>query len=80
MNFVRPDACTMEWDDIAFPWPPSPRAGSRQRTFCPAGGYAAAKLRDWKARSSVADLLTAFLEDFLKQNGYHDVADAVTDT
>jgi hypothetical protein len=80
MNFRRPDACTMEWDDIAFPGRRPSRAGSGQRTFCPVGGYAAAKLRDWKAGSSVANLLVMFLEDFLKQNGYHDIADAVTDS
>src|ERR1035438_5106634 len=34
MNFLRPDACTMEWDDIAFPGRRPPRAGSGQRTFC----------------------------------------------
>jgi len=79
MNFLRPDACTTEWDDIAFPGRRPPRAGSGQRTFCPVVGYAAAKLRNWKAGSSVADLLAVFLEDFLKQNGYHDVADAVSD-
>jgi hypothetical protein len=80
MNFLRPDAGTVEWDDIAFPGRRPPRAGSGQRTFCPVGGYAAAKLRGWKAGSSVTDLLAVFLEDFLKQNGYHDVAEAVTDT
>ena len=79
MNFLRPDACTTEWDDVAFPGCRPPRAGSGQRTFCSVGGYAAAKLRNWKAGSSVADLLAVFLEDFLKQNGYHDVADAVSD-
>jgi len=31
-------------------------------------------------RAAVADLLAVFLEDFLKQNGYHDVTDAITDT
>jgi hypothetical protein len=46
MNFLRPDACTVEWDDISFPGRRPPRAGSGQRTFCPVGGYAAAKLRD----------------------------------
>jgi hypothetical protein len=79
MNYLHPPASTTQWDDIVFPGRRPPRAGSGQRTFCPAGGYAGAKLRDWKARSSVADLLAVFLEDFLKQNGYHDVADAVAD-
>jgi hypothetical protein len=79
MTCTHPSAYTMEWDDVAFPGRRPPRAGSGQRTFCPSGGYAAAKLRNWKAGSSVAELLAVFLEDFLKQNGYHDVADAITD-
>jgi hypothetical protein len=79
VTFVHPGALTTEWDDVAFPGRRPPRAGSGQRTFCPVGGYAAAKLRNWKAGSSVAGLLALFLEDFLKQNGYHDVADAITD-
>jgi len=78
-DFTRPDACTVEWDDIVFPGRRPARAGSDQRTFSPPGGYAAAKLRNWKAGSSFNDLLTVFLEDFLKQNGYHDVAAAITD-
>jgi len=80
MNFTHPSALTVEWDDVAFPGRRPPRAGSGQRAFCPVGGYAAAKLRDWKAGSSAEDLLAVFLEDFLKQNGYHDVADAITDS
>ena len=79
MNFLHPSALTVEWDDIAFPGRRPPRAGSGQRTFCPGGGYAAAKLRNWKAGSSVPELLAVFLEDFLLQNGYHDVAEAITD-
>lgn len=79
MNFTHPGGWTVEWDDVAFPGRRPPRAGSGQRTFCPVGGYASAKLRDWKAGSSVAELLAVFLDDFLKQNGYHDVGDAITD-
>jgi hypothetical protein len=37
------------------------------------------RLQNWKAGSPVSVLLATFLEDFLKQNGYHDVADAVAD-
>ena len=79
MTFQHPNASTIEWDDLAFPGRRPPRAGSGQRTYCPPGGYAAANLRNWKAGSSVAGLLALFLEDFLKQNGYHDITDAVTD-
>jgi hypothetical protein len=79
MNFLYPTATTTEWDDVTFPGRRPPRAGSGQRTFCPVGGYAAAKLQNWKAGSSVTELLAVFLEDFLKQNGYHDVANAITD-
>jgi len=80
MNYTHPSAYTTEWDDIAFPGRRPPRAGSGQVTYCPPGGYAAAKLRSWKAGNSVQELLSIFLEDFLKQNGYHDVDDAITDT
>lgn len=79
MNFTHPSAWTVEWDDVAFPGRRPPRAGSGQRTFCPVGGYASTKLRDWKAGSSVEEVLAVFLDDFLKQNGYHDVGDAITD-
>ncbi|HEV2254425.1 MAG TPA: hypothetical protein VGS06_14625 [Streptosporangiaceae bacterium] len=79
MDYVHPGALTIEWDDVTFPGRRPPRAGSGQRTFCPVGGYAAAKLKNWKAGSSVAELLAVFLEDFLKQNGYHDSASAITD-
>jgi hypothetical protein len=78
-DFIQPAGGTVPWSDIAFPGRRPPRAGSDQRTFCPLGGYASAKLRSWKAGGSSADLISIFLEDFLKQNGYHDVADAVAD-
>lgn len=80
MTFTHPNALTVEWDDVAFPGRRPPRAGSGQGTFCPVGGYAAAKLRSWKAGGSAEKLLALFLEDFLKQNGYHDLADAIMDS
>jgi hypothetical protein len=78
-TFLRPDALTVQWDGMTFPGRCPPRAGSTQINFCPTGGYARERLRNWKAGSPVSVLLAAFLEDFLKQNGYHDVADAVAD-
>jgi hypothetical protein len=80
MTYTHPGAYTIAWDDITFPGRRPPRAGSGQGAYCPPGGYAAAKLRNWKAGSPVENLLAIFLEDFLKQNGYHDVGDAITDT
>lgn len=80
MTYMHPGAYTIAWDDITFPGRRPPRAGSGQVTYCPPGGYAAAKLRNWKAGSSIGELLAIFLEDFLKQNGYHDIGDAITDT
>ena len=79
-NFLRPDNCTVQWDGITFPGRCPPRAGSMQTNFCPTGGYASDRLQNWKVGSPVSVLLATFLEDFLKQNGYHDVADAVADT
>jgi hypothetical protein len=69
MNFTHPSAWTAEWDDVEFPGRRPPRAGSGQRAFCPVGGYAAARLRSWRAGGPVGELLAVFLEDFLKQNG-----------
>jgi hypothetical protein len=78
-NFLGPDACTVQWDGITFPGRCPPRAGSTRINFCPAGGYARERLRNWKAGGPVSVLLAVFLEDFLKQNGYHDVGAAVAD-
>ena len=51
-----------------------------QYPFCPQAGTpaagCAAGTRDALSRS----LLALFLDDFLKQNGYHAIGDAVTDT
>jgi hypothetical protein len=37
-------------------------------------------LRNWNPRRPVSELLARFLDDFLKQNGYHAIGDAVADT
>ena len=34
----------------------------------------------WNPRRPVSGLLALFLDDFLKQNGYHAIGDAVADT
>ena len=46
----------------------------------PPGGYASSRLRGWNPRRPVSELLALFLDDFLKQNGYHAIGDAVADT
>jgi hypothetical protein len=78
-TFLRPDACTVQWDGITFPGRCPPRAGTTQINFCPTGGYARERLRNWKAGGPESAMLAAFLEDFLEQNGYHDVGPAVAD-
>jgi hypothetical protein len=78
-TFLRPDAGTVQWDGITFPGRVPQRAGSTQVNFCPIGGYSRDSLQNWKAGTDVAVTLAAFLEDFLKQNGYHDVAEAIAD-
>ena len=80
-DLVRPsDGATVPWSDLEFPGRRPKRAGASQYPFCPPGGYASSRLRGWNPRRSVSELLALFLDDFLKQNGYHAIGDAVTDT
>lgn len=74
------DNCTVSWDDLSFPGRRPERAGTRQHPFCPPTGFAKDQLINWNPRRPVADLLAAFLNDFLKTNGYHNLQDAITDT
>ena len=53
---------------------------SSQINFCRPGGSSGDRLRNWKAGSSIAELLATFLQDFLNQNRCHDVGAAVKDT
>lgn len=80
MYFKHPDGATKEWDDIDFPGQRPARSGTGNHTFCPVGGYAADKLRSWRAASPVEDLLASFLYDFLTQNGYHNVDSTIDET
>ena len=78
---MRPsDGATVPWSDLEFPGRRPKRAGAGQYPFCPPGGYASSRLRGWNPRRPVSELLALFLDDFLKQNGYHAIGDAVTDT
>jgi hypothetical protein len=80
-DLVRPaDGATVPWNDLEFPGRRPQRAGASQYPFCPPAGYASARLRNWNPRRPVSDLLTLFLDDFLKQSGYHAIGDAVADT
>jgi hypothetical protein len=80
-DLVRPsDGATVPWSDLEFPGRRPKRAGAGQYPFCPPGGYAGSRLRGWNPRRPVSELLALFLDDFLKQNGYHAIGDAVTDT
>lgn len=54
--------------------------GASQYPFCPPAGYASSRLHNWNPRRPVSELLALFLDDFLKQNGYHAIGDAVADT
>ena len=78
---MRPgDGATVPWDDLEFPGRRPQRAGASQYPSCPPTGYASARLRNWSPRRPIAELLAAFLDDFLKQNGYHAVDQAIADT
>lgn len=80
-DLVRPsDGATVPWSDLEFPGRRPRRAGASQYPFCPPGGYASSRLRGWNPRRPVSELLALFLDDFLKQNGYHAIGDAVADT
>ena len=80
-DLVRPaDGATIPWSDLEFPGRRPRRAGASQYPFCPPAGYASSRLRNWNPRRPVSELLAVFLDDFLKQNGYHAISDAVTDT
>ena len=80
-DLVRPsDGATIPWSDLEFPGRRPKRAGANQYPFCPPGGYASSRLRGWNPRRPVSELLALFLDDFLKQNGYHAIGDAVADT
>ena len=74
------DGATVPWSDLEFPGRRPKRAGASQYPFCPQGGYASSRLRGWNPRHPVSELLALFLDDFLKQNGYHAIGDAVADT
>lgn len=64
---------------MAFPGTRPPRAGGEQRPFCPPDGYARRALTSWKLRRPRGELVAAFLDSFLKQNGYHDCDEAIQD-
>ena len=80
-DLVRPeDGATVPWSDLEFPGRRPQRAGASQYPFCPPTGYASARLRSWSPRRPISELVALFLDDFLKQNGYHAIGDAVADT
>lgn len=79
-ELVRDDGCTVPWDDLDFPGRQPQRAGAHQYPYCPPGGFARERLRNWNPRRPTRELLKAFLEDFLQTNGYHGIDAAVTDT
>lgn len=79
-ELVRPGGATVPWSDLHFPGHRPQRAGASQYPFCPPTGYASARLRNRNPRRPISELLAVFLDDFLKQNGYHAVGDAIADT
>jgi hypothetical protein len=79
-ELTRSDHGTVSWDDLSFPGRRPERAGTRQHPFCPPTGFARDQLTNWNPRRPVTDLLAAFLNDYLKTNGYHHVDNAITDT
>jgi hypothetical protein len=74
------DGITRPWTDLQFPGRVARRAGTNQQPFCPADGYAKSALTSWDPHRPIKELLRAFLEDFLHQNGYHDCDGAIEDT
>jgi hypothetical protein len=80
-DLVRPgDGATVPWDDLEFPGRRPQRASASQYPSCPPGGYARSRLLNWSPRRPLPELLAAFLDDFLVQNGYHGAGQAIADT
>jgi hypothetical protein len=67
------------WQDLIFPGTRPPRAGTEQQAFCPPTGYAARALRNWPMSRPASRLVRTTLEDMLRQNGYHNIDQSVTD-
>jgi len=74
---TRADHGGQHWSDLIFPGRRPPRAGD-QLPICPPGGFAADDLRSWRAGAD-RPLMTAFLNSFLKQNGFHACGPAIED-
>lgn len=72
------DHQSMPWTELIFPGR-RPKRASEKSPFCPVDGYARQALVNWKPRPSKDYLVAAFLDSFLKQNGYHDCVPAIED-
>jgi hypothetical protein len=78
--YVQPFG-SRSWDELKFPGGAAPpRAGTQQQAYCPRDGYASAELQNWRIARSPSGLVRIFLRDFLYQNGFHNVDDAMDDT
>ena len=63
-----------------FPGRRPQRAGANEYPYCPPLGYASADPRNWNPRRPMAELQAAFVDDFLKQNGFYAADQAIADT
>lgn len=74
---VVKDRGSQSWSQLRFPGQEPARSGTAQQAYCPSDGYASKGLRGWRVGRSDSALLRVFLRDFLYQNGYHNVDDAI---
>lgn len=60
------------WTHLVFPGAQPERATKGQTAFCPAEGYGTRQLRGrFGRRPNLAQVMTVFVTDLLRENGYH---------
>jgi hypothetical protein len=64
----------------AVPWPPSAARRCQPVPILPAERVRQRPPAQLEPATPISELLAAFLDDFLKQNGYHAVDQAIADT
>jgi hypothetical protein len=67
------------WDELGFPGRQPERLIQRANPFCPSTGYARDALWAWPSRQPISELLRAFLQSFLAENGYSAYDEAIAD-
>lgn len=77
-NVRSADHQSLPWTALTFPGRSPDRAGD-QMPYCPQEGYGRKALTSWRPHRPTEELVAAFLDSFLKQNGYHNCDAAIED-